>query len=425
MKELFYIEDTLENKISYYHLVFFLIALPFDAFYGDIILISFAIHTFIHIREDHLPLLLSKQVLLMASLYLLGLAGLLYSRNKQEGLYEISKQLPFLLFPLLFALTNLNLEKYKINLFKVVGFSCVFIILFLFADSLQIIWYFHLPFLSLFQNEFINQNFSEPASTPATFLSVYAVFAVVVFLFLCSKEKLFSNKFLYCSCIVILLAGLIQLSSRAVFIALLCIIFIPFPFFLLKGKKRIKFIAVALVITLGIFFIISQVSSFNRRYISEFKDDLTLPSISNEIKEPRIIRWKAELELIKESPIIGYGTGSERTVLEKKYFDEHLYYSYLHGFDAHNQYLAFLIGFGVVGLTIYLCILLYAFFVAIKTKDIFFISALILIAVVSVSEEIMTFSHGRMFYSFFIAFFLGMYKQDKVANGKLAEATLQ
>ena len=52
MKQLFLIDDTTVNKISYYHLAAFLIALPFDFFYSEIILISFGLHTLIHTRKE-------------------------------------------------------------------------------------------------------------------------------------------------------------------------------------------------------------------------------------------------------------------------------------------------------------------------------------------------------------------------------------
>ena len=56
MKKLLFIDDTLENKISYYHLAFFLISLPFDFFYSEVVLTSFAIHTLIHLRKYRLHL---------------------------------------------------------------------------------------------------------------------------------------------------------------------------------------------------------------------------------------------------------------------------------------------------------------------------------------------------------------------------------
>ena len=59
MKQLFVINDTLSNKLGYYHLIFFLVALPFDRFYSQLVLISFLIHTLIHLGKNsfrHFPL---------------------------------------------------------------------------------------------------------------------------------------------------------------------------------------------------------------------------------------------------------------------------------------------------------------------------------------------------------------------------------
>ena len=51
MKKLFIINDTLTNKISYYHLALFLIFLPFDRFYRELVLISLTVHTLIHVGK--------------------------------------------------------------------------------------------------------------------------------------------------------------------------------------------------------------------------------------------------------------------------------------------------------------------------------------------------------------------------------------
>jgi len=53
MKELFLIKDTLANKISYYHLMLYLLSLPFDRFYSHLILISFAVHTIIQFNKNN------------------------------------------------------------------------------------------------------------------------------------------------------------------------------------------------------------------------------------------------------------------------------------------------------------------------------------------------------------------------------------
>ena len=46
------IKDNLINKISYYHLLAFLLMLPFDQFYSELILISLIVHTLINISKE-------------------------------------------------------------------------------------------------------------------------------------------------------------------------------------------------------------------------------------------------------------------------------------------------------------------------------------------------------------------------------------
>ena len=61
MKKLFLINDTFENKISYYLLACFLVALPFDHFYSEWLLIIFCIHTLIHLKKNNLYALRNKK----------------------------------------------------------------------------------------------------------------------------------------------------------------------------------------------------------------------------------------------------------------------------------------------------------------------------------------------------------------------------
>jgi O-antigen ligase len=51
---------------------------------------------------------------------------------------------------------------------------------------------------------------------------------------------------------------------------------------------------------------------FKERYISELKIDLTDNGKIIDNADPRLTRWSAILELIKKSPVIGYGNGSEK-----------------------------------------------------------------------------------------------------------------
>jgi O-antigen ligase len=110
--------------------------------------------------------------------------------------------------------------------------------------------------------------------------------------------------------------------------------------------------------------------------------------------------------LISHSLIVGHGGGSEKYFLKKKYFENKFYRSYLVELNAHNQYFSFLIKAGIIGLLIYLYVLYFSFSKAVQKRDFLFLSFLILISVVSISENILDVNKGIFFYSFFLSLFL-------------------
>ena len=401
----FFINDTLENKISYYLLACLLIALPFAHFYSEILLSCFAIHTLIHLRKSRLAILKKKPFWVISSIFFLNLIAVTYSNYPAEGLKNVSQQLGILLFPLCFAVTELNLSKYKLSLLKIFAYTCSVTIVYLFIAAFHTIHFFHFPFSAIGGSSFINQNFSKPIGLHATYLSMYVTLSVSTFFYIIFHERNY-KKWKYLFCIAILIAGLIQLSSRSVFICV-CLIVIPcIPVFLLKGKIRLQFFIISLVAFTIIILAILNVSSLKKRYLTDFENDLGENVVTSDFSETRMERWSMEMELIKQSPVIGYGNGSEKYLLKEDYFKNKFYKSFLLELNAHNQYLSFLINTGIIGLFLYLYILYFGFSTAVKRKDFILISFLILIGIVSVSENILDVNKVIFFYSFFYSLFM-------------------
>jgi hypothetical protein len=75
---------------------------------------------------------------------------------------------------------------------------------------------------------------------------------------------------------------------------------------------------------------------------------------------------------------------------------------------------------GIIGLLIYLIVLYYAFVQAIRKKDFLFFSFLVLVATVSVSENILDVNKGIFFYSFFLSFFLMAVNNELFYKGNSA-----
>ena len=406
MKLQFVIKDTLENKVTYYHLAAFVIFLPFDRFYSELVLLSLFLHTLIHINKSRVSSALTFQNLILSSVFLLNLAGLIYSSDKSEALKNIERQLAIFLFPIIFSLTGLDWQQYKMRILKIFGLTCVLTILYLYANAIHIILSNKLPFSSLFTLPFINHNFPAPIGLHATYFSMYVALSAAAFLHLFLEEKKNYYRLFYAFAICILLAGLVQLASRSVLIATVILVLLAFPLLMTSRMLRFRFIIVSVLVLLISILGITRIDSFKKRYVAEFKNDLTQASINNEILEPRIIRWRYTLQLIKHSPVIGYGSGTEKRLLKEKYFENKLYNSYLNELNSHNQYLSIALKTGILGLLVFLLTLFYGFRRAWHKKDIILAGFLIIISIVSFSENILDVNKGIFFYAFFFSFFV-------------------
>ena len=123
-------------------------------------------------------------------------------------------------------------------------------------------------------------------------------------------------------------------------------------------------------------------------------------------------RWEAILEIIKRSPLIGFGQGSEIQLLKEKYFQKKLYISYLNEFNTHNEYLSILMKTGILGLVLFLFVLYFGFASAWNKRDPLFLSFILLIVIVCISENLLDLNKGIFFYSFFFSLFLSGNKTD-------------
>jgi O-antigen ligase len=403
MKKVFYINDNIENKVSYYHLLFFLMALPFDRFYSTIILISLLVHTAIFFHRDRLKNF-GRTDFLLQSVFFISLVSILYSKFPNDGLAVVSKQFAILLFPLLFATLPLNIKKYHNRLLLALTVCCTCTTVYLYLDAVHVILYNGLSPKSLFSWEFVNHNFSLPIDMHATYLSMLLVVSLVYSLrqiFLLPKGK----RLFFMACTAVLFAGLIQLSSKSALIAFLLIVIIGFPWFVIKKKYRYRFLTISIASSLLLVAFIMSFSVFTDRYVTTLRDDLYENKGIVKING-RVDRWNAAIDLIKQTPLLGTGGGSEVPLLREVYYERKMYNSYLISLNAHNQYLSFLLNSGVAGLLIYLFTLGWGLWQSVKSRDIYLFSFIVLIIVVSFSEDLLDVNKGIFFYAFFFSFLM-------------------
>ena len=405
MKELFPSRDSLANKISYYHLLFFLASLPFDRFYSHLILISLIIHTLIHFNKQQVKPVFKWRTLVLQSVFFITVFSTIYSINRPVAFDEWGKQITILLFPLVFCLNPLDLKKYREALLFGFSLVCTATIAYLYLSAILTVRHYQLPLSVIFSSHFVNHNFSEPIDMHATFLSMQVVIALVYLSSILINERIRKYQIFYGICALILLSGLIQLGSKSIFFCLFILINLAIPLFLLNGKRRTRFMLITAIISIAAVVCLFKLSSFRERYITDLESDLTESHVG-EVNDSRLARWGAAVELIEKSPVIGYGAGSEVELLEKIFYEKKYYNSFLHKLNAHNQYLSFLLKSGIIGLLGYLATLFAGFKMALARKDLLFFTVMLLIAIVSTSENLLDVDKGIIFYAFFFSFFV-------------------
>jgi O-antigen ligase len=416
MKELLLIRDNLANKISYYHVLLFMVSLPFDRFYSHLILASFAIHTIIQFDKKNVKPVFTWRTAALQSVFWVTAISTIYTINAAQAFAEWGRELPVLLFPLVLCFNPLDLKKYRSRLLLGFALCCTGTILYLYGDALVTIRHYKLPLSEIQSEAFTNQNFSEPIDMHATFFSLQIALALVSLLSVLIGEKLsLAGKISYGFCCLILTAGVIELGSKSTFVALLIIINIVFPYTLLPGSQRKRSMLITALLSCMILLGIVSSRALKYRYLVVLKEDMS-HGYKGQNVEPRLERWKVAIGLIGRSPIRGYGAGSEVQLLQQQYFAKKYYSSYIHRLNAHNEYMSFMIKSGIWGLAVYLATLLYGFKKAIRKRDIIFFCFMILVALVSMSENLLDADKGAIFYAFFYSFFVFSSEQHEPIN---------
>jgi len=379
-------------------------SLPFDRFYSHLILISYGIHTLIQLKHGAVKPLFKWRTFILQSVFFITVLSTFYGINRHEGFNDWGKQIVIFLFPIFFCLNPLNVKKYRQQLLLSFALVCTITVAYLYVDALITIRHYQLPLSSIISGAFINHNFAEPIDMHATFFSMQLVIALVCLISILIKEK---NRYIcmfYLVCSVILTAGLIQLSSKSVLIALLIIINIAVPYFILQGARRWKYVLFSSSLSLVLISGILYSGTFRERFLNEFKVDISKATV-NETSDGRLARWQVITGLINKKPMIGYGSGSEMGLLQDAFFTHKLYNSYLSKLNAHNEYLSILLKSGIIGLLIYTATLIWGFTMSFKRKDLLFFTFILLVAIVSLSENVLDVDKGIFFYAFFYSFF--------------------
>jgi len=406
MSRFWHIEDSLANKISYYHILLLMICLPMDRFYGEVAFVSFCIHTAINFRRSQLSVFKHfKPLLAVQALFWVTAISLVYSPMPRHGFEaDLSEQMPMLLIPVLFALHYPLIVKYQQRFLDAFSVSCLTVVIWLFGVVLVSVHYFHLPLSAIISSSFTNHNFSKPVNIHATFLSAMLVPAAINLLQKFQTESKLWMRVVIAVAVLTFFAALVQLSSKTVLFSLivlfgLYVVLKPFT----PGK--VWLVTGITMLLLLISFVVLRSSTLQDHLVVDLKRDFDMKA-PQDITDSRLDRWKLIAGAIRQKPLLGNGAGTEQAVLQNLYFSHKFYNSYLNHLNAHNQYLSLWMQSGLWGLIVYLLVLTYGFRIAFQSADWVMLSFMLAIALSCMGEDMLLYNKNIFLFSILYSLFL-------------------
>jgi len=346
----------------------------------------------------------NKMVWLFTSFYLMHIIGMIYTDNTSFGLFDLEIKLSFLLFPIMFASFNSITSKSYYNILLALVFGCAVAGLanlgmgylnFQETGDIREMLYGQLSF------------FHHP-----TYFAMYIVLCVtfMIHALLFRQEYIpNSNKRLFLVLIPFFILMVILLMSKSGLLSLLLLLIITIGYAIVKKNFRLAGgVTAAIVLSVGIA-LYAVPGVFDRIASSitiAFQSTDEIDASTIESTAGRILVWSQAVELIKDHPLIGVGTGDVKEALVKKYAESGMDGIEEKRLNAHNQFLQSFAALGIFGFMSLVLGLFIASYKAIRQNNLVYVMFILIIVVNALTESILEVQAGVIFYAFFNSFFM-------------------
>jgi O-antigen ligase len=342
--------------------------------------------------------------------FIISVFSIVYSNNLHESWRSTEKILVLFLFPLVMFLGEPIAKKQFNAILKsfVAGTLLISIIAFTthlhryFSDTINQYPYF-------FDWQLVYHNYVNHLGLHATFYAIFVAFSALITLKFLLESTSVKQKILYWLIFIFLLYNLLVSGARIVYAGFAIALFFQL-YQQFKFNKTKLFGTLILLTALG-----STVITFSpylqQRLFTDVLWDLNLHPEQERLNkiewygDNRLSRWQCAVELIKEKPLFGYGTGDEKMVLAEKYREKGLNHSASVQFDAHSQYLSAWLRSGIFGFAAIIFMLFYGIKSAFGARNYLFLSFWLLIATAFLTENVLDSNKGVFFVAFFASLF--------------------
>jgi O-antigen ligase len=358
----------------------------------------------------------TKLMLLFMSLYVIGIAGMIYTNNTNAGFATLKTQSAIFFLPLVFGTTSFLsdsvLKKITTHFLITTTIAC------LIGIGYGIYNYFQTGnFEELTGDNILVFHVFRPVT-----MGLFCITAIILSFEKISTATIRGKKILYI-CLLLMSLMVFLLSIRLILVCWLLIML----YFLFKTIKRssykILFAAIAIfALVISGLTIPSAKKQWNELFDFSGSSTIVLDKDSSLGKSwggkaLRIAIWKCSGDVLKKHWLIGVGTGDVQDNLQQAYENRRFYFaSQYNKYNAHNEYLQITIANGLPGLLILLSCIIYPLLNYRKkySGNTYFLF-LLLFSVIGISESLLEVNKGIIWYSFFNSIFaFGYLKSEEI-----------
>lgn len=359
--------------------------------------------TFLHIRDT--SLIRSRKVFIVLSILflLLNVISYLRSAEKQQALLLLEERISLYLIPVLF-LGGVSTKVSKLRILEVFVVGNIVIVGICLAHFLYDIYLSNigdsLHFYKFALRERVN------SYKHYAYLGMNLSIALIVKAYLISLNKLTVRKVAGFGLMATLFIAFIALiEARTALITL----FFAIGFILLSYaiyKRNWLFLIFSFSIPVFGFFLIPKISRFNFH-------DFQPTNLENplEVVDPiRNIIWGNALELVSQKPVLGQGMAMSKSLLADPALPQL--------FDSHNQFLELMIEGGILSVTAFMILTIFAFIIIPNGKQRWLgIGTLLMFLIAFSTESILNRISGMAVFVFFIWIVASSWDEKNPAPG--------
>lgn len=394
------------------------------------IIIGFSLYSLLFLKKLEFPKKAMQSLLIIAIPFLLEILFFWNNDDFALGIKSVEKSLSLLLFPI-FIIGNYKYVQFH-SLLKAYFITTTLMLLFFLIRYYFAYNQFFLSFyygMNLWQ---MGYHFSRTMGMHAPALNMHVAFVSIGHLYLLinaiKTAKSLFYKLLFLVLFLLSFSFLLIINTRiALLVSLLSYVLVLF-FEFNKGQdfsKNIKTITVVILATMILLIVFVKNNQFmEEKYNRLIFDKLEMVGKLDQIDRPeveifgslvtRLTIWETTLNLAKNHLFFGLGSSDSKKELFQYYKETDQVFLAKYKLPVHNQYLDFLLKYGVLGAIGAIVYVGFIGFIGLKLKNSLVISFFILFFISNLTDDFLIRFDGIVFSGFWISVFTAFYFKNKL-----------